>query len=422
VDLAPAGGTNQDLQKLGVDGHEGPPAVSGRALVRGLLSVNYTPTVRPLPSPVADAIRQDGRGLTVLVIRLSALGDVLRTLPPVRLLRAALPKARVVWVVEERCGVAVAGHPDLDGVMMLPRKLWRSMAPRPTRWVRLARSILEFRRGMRAERPDLVLDFHGNLRSGLIGWMSGAPVRLGYEGHQQKEGNRWLTTHRRESRSRRASRMDRNLDLIRALCIPDRPLPPAAPSLAAAGEQTASRIARDLGSNAFAIVNPGASRAQAHKKPPAALLAAACRRLAEREVVPLVVWGPGEQPDAQAIVDASGEAGRMAPPTDLPTLAALLERARLFVGGDSGPLHLACATGCPVVALYGPTDPEVNRPWGVPYRAVHPAGRLYTGIKRQDRRAGFEGLSSETVEAAVDELLDTVRDGNEDSAPPAEGV
>jgi ADP-heptose:LPS heptosyltransferase len=371
---------------------------------------------------VADAIRQDGRGLTVLVIRLSALGDVLRTLPPVRLLRSALPRARIVWVVEERCRVAVAGHPDLNDVLVLPRELWRSMLLRPARWRRLARSILDFCRAMRAERPDLVLDFHGNLRSGLTGWASGAPVRLGYQGHQQKEGNRWFTTHRRESGSRRASRMDRNLELIRALGIADRPLPPAEPPLATAGEQDASRIVGDLGSTAFAIVNPGASRAQAHKKPPAALLAAACRRLAERDVLPLVVWGPGERAEAQAIVEAKGGAGRMAPPTDLPTLAALLGRARIFVGGDSGPLHLACATGCPVVALYGPTDPEVNRPWGVPFRAIFPSGRLYTGIKRRDRRAGFEGLSSEAVEAAVDELLDIVPDRKRDSTPPAERV
>ncbi len=96
----------------------------------------------------------------------------------------------------------------------------------------------------------------------------------------------------------------------------------------------------------------------------------------------------------------------LAPPTDLRTLAALLARARLFVGGDSGPLHLACSLGCPVIGLYGSTDPLVNGPWGVPSRAVSPPSRVYTGIKRYDRKAGgFAGFDPRQVESAVDQLL-----------------
>jgi heptosyltransferase-1 len=106
------------------------------------------------------------------------------------------------------------------------------------------------------------------------------------------------------------------------------------------------------------------------------------------------------------VEQAGGDAAVLAPPTDLAVLAALIERARLFVGGDSGPLHLACALGCPVVAIYGPTDPRVNRPWGVPSRVVHPPERRYSGIKRIDRvSGGFEGLDPARVEVAVQELL-----------------
>jgi ADP-heptose:LPS heptosyltransferase len=274
---------------------------------------------------------------------------------------------------------------------------------------------------VRSARADIVFDFHGNLRSGLAGRLSGAPLRLGHAGHQQKEANAWLNTHHVPAGDRRTSRVERNLALLRALGLPDGPLPPAAPPLVQAGAVAAAAIERSIGEAraGWAIVSPGASRAQAYKKPPAALLAAACRRLAERGVVPIVVWGPGEEDDAARVVDLARGTSRLAPPTDLAALAALLARARIFVGGDSGPLHLACATGCPAVALYGPTDPAVNRPWGVAYRSVFPADRTYTGIKRIDRRAGFAGLTPQQVENAVDELLDETR---ERSTTPVQAV
>jgi len=362
--------------------------------------------VRALPPSLAERLSRNGEGLTVLVVRLSALGDLLRTLPAVRLLRRALPLARLVWVVEDRWTAAIEGHADLDRLLVLPRKMWSEMWRSPRRWAELLVSIRDFRRRLRSEQADLAIDFHGNLRSGVAAWCSGAPVRLGYDGHQQKEGNRWFTTHRRPAGERRTSRIDRNLGLLGALDLAVGPLPQLELPLASRGAVSAAAVLREALPEAagYAIVNPGASRAQQHKKPPAALLAAACRRLAARKVLPLVVWGPGEKDDAMAVVAAAGGA-RLAPPTELATLAALLAGARLFVGGDSGPLHLACATGCPVLALYGPTDPEVNRPWAVPYRAIHPPGRIYTGIKRLDRRHGFDGLAPRAVEQAIDELL-----------------
>jgi ADP-heptose:LPS heptosyltransferase len=156
----------------------------------------------------------------------------------------------------------------------------------------------------------------------------------------------------------------------------------------------------------FAVINPGASAAQAYKRPPAPLLGAAAQALARAGVPALVVWGPGEGGDARLVVEEAGGAAVLAPPTDLAVLAALIERARLFVGGDSGPMHLACLLGRPALVLYGATDPAVNGPWGGPTRALYPAGRGYTGIPSRDRRgAGFDGLSHEEVARAVAELL-----------------
>jgi ADP-heptose:LPS heptosyltransferase len=370
--------------------------------------VFYTPAVRALPPRLEQALRDPDARLTLLVVRLGALGDVLRTLPAVRLIRRALPRAALLWVVDDRWRIALEGHPDLTGTVVVPRRDWQRWMGSPTHWPALVRSVRDLRRRLRELQPDLVLDFHGNLRSGVIGRFAGARVRLGYAGHQAKEGNRWLTTHRVAAGPRRTPRIERNLDLVRALGLPDGPLPLGDLPFAKAGSATATRIVAETcgPEESFALINPGASAAQSYKKPPAALLSAAAVVLARARVKPLVVWGPGEEPDARDVVERAGGAAVLAPPTDLPALAALIERARMFVGGDSGPLHMACALGCPALALYGATDPVVNGPWGVESRAVFPEGRTYTGLKRIDRKSrGFDGLSEEQVRRATTDLL-----------------
>jgi heptosyltransferase-1 len=220
-------------------------------------------------------------------------------------------------------------------------------------------------------------------------------------------------THRLPPGDRRTPRTERNLALVARLGIDLRSPPPADPPLVTAGAAAAETIIDSLPDPAapFAVISPGASPSQIYKKPPTELLAAACRQLHARGITPLVVHGPAEEADARAVVTAAAGGAILAPPTDLAALAALLSRARLFVGGDSGPLHMACAVGCPVVGIYGPTDPVVNQPWGVPFRTVFPPGRVYTGIKRLDRSAGgFSGLEPGHVEAAVAELVELSRE------------
>ncbi len=370
--------------------------------------MSYTRGVRPFPRDFRERVERGGKDLTILVLRMGALGDVLRTLPPVRLVRAHLPQARIVWVLDDRWAPILDGHRDLDEIVPLPRSSWREASGSALALARVLPSIGRWVRKMQQSRPGLALDFHANLRSGIVGVLSGAPVRLGYAGHQQKEGNRFFTTHRVPAGSRRTSRMDRNLSLVRALGIQDRSLPrgdlPRVSENLPAAREIVSAL---LGSQrAYAILAPGASRRQIYKKPPAALLVAAARQLALHGIASLVPYGPGEEADANEVVRVAPPGVHRTPPTDLPVLAALLSEARLFVGGDSGPLHLACAVGCPVLGVYGPTDPVVNAPWGVPHEALSPPGRNYTGIRRKDRcSGGFAGLDPKAVEAGVDHVL-----------------
>jgi len=202
--------------------------------------------------------------------------------------------------------------------------------------------------------------------------------------------------------------LERNLDLVSALGLPVRPVPDAGIAIDPADERAARDIARSLvgGRDGYAVLNPGASRRQAFKKPPTPLFAMAARALHDHAIASIVVFGPGEEDDAARVVAASNGLAKRAPATTLKSLAALLRGARVFVGGDSGPLHLACGVGCPVVGLYGPTDPVVNTPWNVAFVALARPGSTHTGLKARDRALeGFDGLAEAAVAGAIREIL-----------------
>lgn len=415
-------GTGHDVEQSLIDRHGDSGSVGGTCIHLAALgcqkatggggasdSLPYTDPVRALPRSLRQRLEEGGRGLSILVLRFGALGDILRTLPAVRLIRAGLPRARIRWVVDEKWRAILDGHPDLDGPVTFPRSAFEVRLRSPAGRRSLVGELRRWKRAVRSTEPNLVLDFHGNLRSGISGWFSGAEVRLGFSGHQQKEGNRLFTTHTVPAGRRRRSRIERNLDLVRALGLSDAPLPDGGlPSSEAADREAGRALAgAGIGSRPFGILGPGASRRQSYKRPPIDLLAAAARSLAGHGILPLVVHGPGEEREARLVCDGSAGSARLAPPTDLPTLAALMHEARVFVGGDSGPLHLACAVGCPVVGLYGSTDPVVNGPWGVPHVALSPPGNAYSGIKRKDRRLpGPDRIPVEAVEQAMDDLLE----------------
>jgi ADP-heptose:LPS heptosyltransferase len=367
-----------------------------------------------LPAPLRASIEARGSGLVILVLRLGAMGDIVRTLPAVRLIKSGLPEARIHWVAWEPWADLLRDHPDLDGVVGIRRSELRAFARSPLTLPALVRATGTIASKIRTLGAGLVLDFHGDFRTGGLGLISGAPVRLGYRGHQQKEGNRLFTNLHVPSGDRRTPRLHRNLDLVAALGLPVSPVPDAGIAISAADESEAAAVVSSLTSpgEAYAVLNPGASRRQAYKKPPAPLFAAAALTLASRNIRPIVVYGPGEEADAERVLAGANGAAQRAPATTLKSLAALIRGARLFVGGDSGPLHLACGVSCPVLGLYGPTDPVVNAPWNVPFVALVRPQSTHTGIKSKDRVVeGFEGLSGDAVSDAVVELLNRPRGG-----------
>jgi ADP-heptose:LPS heptosyltransferase len=307
----------------------------------------------------------------ILVIRLGAMGDVVRTLPAVALLRDATPAARIDWLVEERTAPIVASRDFVDRVLVFPRA--RGVAAlRRGRLLEAARTFASFARELRAGRYDLVLDFHAIARSALLARLSGAPDRLGYAAPIAREGAHRLATHRVRLARTRLSRFQRNEALVRAI-VHGELAPRTTPLAVPAAAQRA--MAEALGPGPAPIVlHPGSSAAAAHKRWPAARFGELARALARDRERVLVAVGPEacEQGLARTVLEASGGSAKLAPETrQFDDLAALLAAARAVVAADSGPLHTASLVGTPVVQLVGPTDPIENEPWrATPWRRV----------------------------------------------------
>jgi len=307
----------------------------------------------------------------ILVVRLGAVGDVVRTLPAVSALRAAYPGSHLAWLVERSSASLLRAQPWIDEVIEFPREELRE-ALRGGRLARAARTARSFARELRRRRFELVVDFHSILKSGVLAALSGAPRRAGYARPYGRELGWWFATARAELWPPRASRFERNDALVRFLAVRS----PAAPRPLRVDPERARRMERALGSGPAPVaIHPGTSDSTPHKRWTPEGYAAVARALREQEGVASVVSvGPArdDRAFAEAVVAAAGGAATLAPETPgLPDLAALFARCRLYLGSDSGPMHVASLVGTPVLQLLGPTDPVENAPWpGTPSRSL----------------------------------------------------
>ncbi len=343
----------------------------------------------------------------ILLIRLSALGDVLVTLPLLRRLREELPGTRIDFAVQDELAPLLLGHPDLDGVVSIPVRALGRLLARPWRWPEALSRLGALRRRLAGPGYDCVLDAHGNLKSALVARLSGAPRILGPAPGEGREGNAlWTTERPRRPASTRRHRSERALALLSPLGFEPRW---AAPRLPAFPSDWADRaLAAAHGEGPPVLLHPGTSPRAPHKRWPAERFGALAARLAGAGARVLVVGGPGEDDlVAEAVAASRGTAGALPRPPGLPELGALVARARLFVGADSGPAHLAEACGIPTLALFGPKDPTLYGPRrGLSVRVDVPCGPC--GLRRcpLPRLACMEDLSLEAVAAAAVGMLE----------------
>jgi heptosyltransferase I len=351
----------------------------------------------------------------LLIVRLSAMGDVIHTLPAVHALRQAFPRAYIGWLIEERwaellCapgsprrGPRSALRPLVDEVHSVNLKAW-GRAPFSIATLQRAATIWN---DVRDAGYDAAVDLQGAMRSAVLARLSGARAVYGAAEPRESPASLWYT---RKVVTRGKHVIQQNLSVAEALVdgemkqpAQDIPcdLPCDLPHDPKAEARTEQALAQDHVRD-FAILNPGAGWGA--KRWPAERYGEVARRLAEVGICPLVNYGPGEEDLFRAVLAASG--GRARPTKGSVTeLIALTRRARIFIGGDTGPLHLAAALRVPVVAIFGPTDPARNGPYGTRSEVLRSVGSVTSHARRADPDEGLLTIGSDDVVAAANRLL-----------------
>lgn len=302
----------------------------------------------------------------VLVVKLSAIGDVVHALPAVAALRRSSPDVRVTWVVERAAAAVLRGSPAIDRLVEIDTRAWRRrLLRRDTR-----RTLVDRLSALRAEPVDVALDLQGLLKSGLVAYASGASRRVGFATESLREPASRAFLTEQVAVDDHGHVIEKNLSLVRHLGVEVRgeyEFPIVVPDDVRAG------LEGRLPAEPFAILNPGGGWAT--KLWPAERFGRLAESIGERHgLVSLVTFGPGEEALARNVVAASPSGLARLFPCSLLELVELARRCRLFVGGDTGPLHLAAAAGAPIVGLYGPTSPLRNGPFDPRDRTVGRTG------------------------------------------------
>ncbi|GAB4258714.1 glycosyltransferase family 9 protein [Deferrisoma sp.] len=282
------------------------------------------------------------RATSFLVIQLRQIGDVVLTTPIPRILKEARPGCRVAFLTERPSDGLLRGNPHIDEILLNDRNApwWRTLA---------------LGGELRRRRFDVVLDFMGNPRSALLTRLSGAPMRVSYEA----AARRWAYTHNAGREGGYAVTVKKNL--LGPLGISsswDRP------EIYLSEEERAWGVAQRRAligeGRRFVTVDPTHRRAT--RRWPEAHYGELCARLADWGWTPVVLWGPGEEGVARAVVEASGGRTRVAPKTNLREMAALIAAADLHVGNCSAPRHIAVAVGTPTFTVLGSTSAGWTHP------------------------------------------------------------
>jgi ADP-heptose:LPS heptosyltransferase len=336
----------------------------------------------------------------VLFIRASAVGDVLNTLPTVEAVRAAYPGLFIAYLVDERSVDMVKGHPAIDHIHFFPRKRWLSMVKKPSQWGSLLGEVKQFFSEIRAQRYDVLVDLHRNLKGGIIGLFSGAKLRVGLAPPFTMEGNQYFTHVQVRPPPGAVHFAEHFLALARHLGAHEKAplfrLPPSPQSV-----QAVENFLKEKSLARYAVLHPGTSAYGKLKRwPPEWFAQLAVRLGKELNLKSVIAWGPGEGPLAEGIVgESEGQSVLSFETRSLLELAELIRRAKLFVGCDSGPMHLSGVVGTPCVALFGPKDPNIYGVYRHPhYRVVQPPGGM----------GPTEGITVESVFEAAASVLKEV--------------
>jgi heptosyltransferase I len=337
--------------------------------------------------------------LRVLVMRLSAMGDILHALPAVTALREAHPEWHIGWAVEPQWKPLLATEnavtrgpamPLVDRVHIISARRW-ARSPLSTKTLGEVRNA---RRELREEKYDVCVDLQGAFRSGMIAKWAGAERLIG-EDDPRESVARWFFTERVKTRG--VHMIEQAIEVVNA--VAGEMLPVRLPAFPVDAE--AERKAGAIGAP-FVLFNPGAGWGA--KRWPVERYAAVATRLRDAGYGVVVNAGPGEETLAEEIARLSD--GAAVPfRSSIAELIALTRRTALVIGGDTGPVHLASALDRPVVGIFGPTDPARNGPFGGRFRVLrHPESKR-DHSRHAEPEAGLLTIAPDAVMDAAMELL-----------------
>lgn len=292
----------------------------------------------------------------ILIVKLSAVGDVVHTLPALNALRQQFPNAHIGWAVQRGAHNLLEGHPQIDELIILPRRL-KSADGRM--------SLSDLRRMLRGTGGwDVAIDFQGLTKSGVAACLSGAPTRIGLGNKWSRELNRVFMTRRVNATAMPVIQM--NLELLAPLM----PVPEEATAILHTAPADEEKIRQWIASTQvqgkrWLVLDPFAGW-ESKLWPQEHWVEVAAAAMDRFNLLPMVFFGPGEEQNARDLLDQimlRAIDSTMAPQTSLREYVALLRQcAAAFVGADTGPMHIAAAAGVPTVAMFGPSDSRRNAP------------------------------------------------------------
>ncbi len=295
--------------------------------------------------------------MKILIIRLGAVGDVIRTVPVLDYLHKNLKNPEICWIVEDRASNLLLNHPYLRKVYIVPRKKYYK--------------VIGILKKIRKEKFDLVLDFHGILKSGLISFFTGIKKRIGFNRKNCKELNWIFNNIKIDELPSKITRIEKNFFLLKAL-FSEVKIPKKLNAnffIEKDKVEYVDSFLKKIKINSFEkfiIVNPFVSKAGRYKEWPLENYIEFLKISSKyKKNCFIITWGPGELDKAKQIVNSVNTKNVvLAPKTDMKQLAVLIAKSDLIITGDTGPMHLASVLNIPIIAIFGPSDVDINKPWG----------------------------------------------------------
>jgi heptosyltransferase-1 len=349
----------------------------------------------------------------ILIARLGSLGDILHALPAVTAIRQALPEATIGWLVEERWSELLTTRapksdalspqkPVVNLIHTVDTKRWRRRLFRASTFTELRGAL----RRAREVQYDVALDFQGSIKSSLLTRLSGVSSIAGFVDPRESAARIFYRSKHRFPRT--GEHVIEQNHALAAQALREylggaelKLNPPRLPCDPAADAWAQAEILR-LGIASFVLVTPGAGWGA--KQWPAERFGEVAQAMAKHNLKTLVNAAPGEEALGDTVVKASA-GNAIAIGSTLGQLAALTRRARIFIGGDTGPLHLAVALGIPSIGLYGPTEPARTGPFGTKAITLRHPDSKTTFSHHQECDAGLLQISANEVIAAARHLL-----------------